>query len=138
MKSIKLNYYYDSKIAQFSFYRVPKALMTNPNLKNLSNDAKILYSLMCDRMNLSMKNNWVDENNRVYIFFTLADVQKNLNCCHTKGIKILAELDTENGVGLIERIKQGQGKPTRIYIKNFMKPVDNSVDNPVDKSEICR
>lgn len=79
-------------------------------------------------MGLSMKNGWIDKDNRVYIFFTLEDVQDNLNCGHTKGVKIFAELDTENGIGLIERIKQGQGKPTRIYVKNFVLPVDNSAD----------
>jgi hypothetical protein len=103
-------------------------LMTEPHFKKLSSDAKILYGLMLDRMSLSIKNDWIDNENKVYIFFTLEDVQENLNCSHTTGVKFLAELDTVNGIGLIERVKQGQGKPTRIYVKNFILPVDKAVD----------
>jgi len=103
--------------------------MTEPHFKKLSSDAKILYGLMLDRMSLSMKNEWIDKNNRVYIFFTLEDVQDHLNCSHTTGVKFLAELDVTTGIGLIERVKQGQGKPTRIYVKNFILPVDKPVDN---------
>jgi hypothetical protein len=93
--------------------------MTAPHFKKLSSDAKILYGLMLDRMGLSMKNCWIDKNNRVYIFFTLEDVQKCLNCSPATGVKILAELDVPKGIGLIERVKQGQGRPTKIYVKNF-------------------
>jgi hypothetical protein len=87
---------------------------------------------MLDRMSLSMKNEWIDKENKVYLFFTLEDIHESLNCSHTTGVKILAELDTVTGIGLIERVKQGQGRPTRIYVKNFILPVgsvENSVDN---------
>ena len=83
---------------------------------------------MLDRMSLSMKNGWIDDENKVYIFFTLEDLQESLNCSHTTGVKILAELDVKNGIGLIERVKQGQGKPTRIYVKNFNLPSAGSPD----------
>ena len=129
IKTLNLNYFYGSESEQFAFYRIPRVLMTEPYFKKLSCDAKILYGLMLDRMSLSMKNEWIDKENRVYIFFTLEDVQENLNCGHTKGVKILAELDKNSGIGLIERVKQGQGKPTRIYVKNFILPVDNPVEN---------
>jgi len=122
--SLTFEYFYGSEAEQFSFYRIPKILMTAPHFKKLSSDAKITYGLMLDRMGLSMKNGWIDNENKVYIFFTLDDVQANINCSHTTGVKILAELDVKNGIGLIEREKQGQGKPTRIYVKNF-----NSLQN---------
>jgi len=131
IKALNFNYYYGSEAEQFAFYRIPRVLMTEPHFKKLSSDAKILYGLMLDRMSLSMKNEWIDKENRVYIFFTLEDVQENLNCSHTTGVKFLAELDSVTGIGLIERIKQGQGRPARIYVKNFIL----SVDNPVDNSE---
>lgn len=57
MKALNFDYYYGSEAEQFTFYRIPKALMTEPHFKNLSSDAKILYGLMLDRMTLSMKNN---------------------------------------------------------------------------------
>jgi hypothetical protein len=74
---------------------------------------------MLDRMSLSVKNKWLDEQERVYIIFTLDDIQEYMNCKHDKGVKILAELDTDKGVGLIERVRRGQGKPTIIYVLKF-------------------
>ena len=100
-------YYYGNEADQYTFYRLPKTLFTNNRYKDLSDGAKILYGLMLDRMSLSIKNAWLDEQNRVYIYFTLEDVQEYMNCQRDKGMKLLAELDTDKGVGLIERVKQG-------------------------------
>ena len=69
----------------------------------------MLYGLMLDRMSLSMKNGWLDEENRVYIIYTLENIMEDLNCGKDKGVKILAELDTVKGIGLIERKKRGLG-----------------------------
>ena len=113
------DYHYGNEAEQYTFYRLPKALFTNGRYKDLSDGAKILYGLMLDRMSLSVKNGWLDEQDRVYIIFTLDDVQEYMNCKHDKGIKMLAELDTEKGVGLIERVRQGQGKPAIIYVRKF-------------------
>ena len=94
--------------------------MKDPRFKSLSNDAKLLYTLMLDRMSLSARNGWYDQG-RVYIYFTLNEVQEVLNCGSEKGMKLLAELDTTRGVGLIERVKQGQGKPQR-YSSSGLSP----------------
>jgi hypothetical protein len=112
-------YYHGNEADQYTFYRLPKALFTNPRYKNLSDGAKILYGLMLDRMGLSVKNSWLDEQDRVYIIFTLEHVQEFMNCKHEKAVKLLAELDTSKGVGLIERVKQGQGKPSIIDVRKF-------------------
>jgi len=122
--SFNSDYYYGNEARQYLFYRIPKMLFTEPYLKKMSNDARVLYGLMIDRMGLSIKNNWHDEYNRVYIYFTLEDIQKYMNCGHTKGVKIVSELEKLN---LIERIKQGQGKPTKIYIKKFFSNNSNDV-----------
>lgn len=114
------DYHYGTEAEQYTFYRLPKILFTDSRYKRLSDGAKILYGLMLDRMSLSMKNGWLDEHNRVYIFFTLDNVQEYMNCKQDKGVKMLAELDTNKGIGLIERVKQGQGRPTRIYVKKFI------------------
>lgn len=124
---ISFDYYYGTQAEQFTFYRIPKVLFTDDKFKELSSDAKILYGLMLDRMTLSMKNGWLDEKNRVYIIFTLEQVMKYMNCGKDKGVKIFAELDSDKGIGLIERVKQGQGKPTLIYVKSFI-ITDNVVD----------
>jgi hypothetical protein len=117
-------YYYGNEADQYTFYRLPKALFTNDRYKDLSDGAKILYGLMLDRMGLSVKNGWMDEQERVFIYFTLEDVQEYMNCKHDKGVKMLAELDTEKGVGLIERVKQGQGKPAVIYVLKFFETAE--------------
>ncbi len=115
---MQFDYYYGTESEQFSFYKLPKFLMKEECLKRLSNDAKLLYALMLDRMSLSKKNEWFDEENRVYIIYTLEHIIQDLNCSRDKGMKVVAEL--EQGVGLIERKKRGQGKPTLIYMKKLV------------------
>ena len=119
MRTLKLPYFYGYEAEQYSFYRIPKQLISDSRFRNVSTDGKLLYGLMLDRMGLSMKNGWLDEQGRVYIFFVLDEIQDLLQCGHEKAVKLLAELDSEKGIGLIERVKQGQGKPTIIYVKQF-------------------
>ena len=64
---MKFDYYYGIEAEQFSFYRVPRLLIKDERFKELSSDAKLLYGLMLDRMSLSIKNGWFDEQNRAYI-----------------------------------------------------------------------
>lgn len=113
-----LDYFYGDEAEQFTFYRIPKVLFTDPSYRRISSDAKILYGLVLDRMGLSVRNGWLDEYNRVFIFFTLEDALEYLCCGHTKAVSLFGELDK---AGLIERKKQGQGKPTKIYVKNFVR-----------------
>lgn len=69
---MQYDYFYGAQAEQFSFYRIPKALFTDAQFKDLSTDAKVLYGILLDRMSLSLKNHWLDEQNRVYIIFTLS------------------------------------------------------------------
>lgn len=116
----EFDYYYGDESNQFSFYRIPRQLVTGDRFKRLSTDAKLLYGLLLDRMGLSAKNGWYDESGRVYIYYTLDEIQEDMNCGHDKATKLLVELDTgKTGFGLIERIRQGQGRPTKIYVKRF-------------------
>ena len=72
----------------------------------MSSDAKLLYGLLLDRMSLSAKKGWYDDSGRVFIYYTLNEIQEDLNCGHDKAIRLLALLDsTGEGVGLIERVK---------------------------------
>jgi len=122
--SLELNYYYGIEAEQYSFYRIPKTLFTDQRFKGVSMDAKVLYGLMLDRMGLSVRNGWLDNEGRVYIYFTLEDAVEMLNSGKDKVIRLFKELDKPNGIGLIERRKQGQGKPTRIYVMNFTLPTE--------------
>ena len=118
--NIKFNYYYGKEAEQFSFFRIPKLLFTDEAFKDLSSDAKVLYGILLDRMSLSMKNNWIDEENKVYIIFTIEEIA-NIMCCATqKATKILQELDDKKGIGLVEKKRLGLGKPNILYVKNFI------------------
>lgn len=99
---------------------IPQQLVIGEDFKHLSTDAKLLYGLFLERMALSSKNGWRDDTGRVYIYYPLEEIQKDLNCASQKAVKLLAELDTVKGCGLIERKKQGQGRPTIIYVKRFI------------------
>ena len=73
-----LDYFYGQAGELFSFFRIPKALSQEQRFQNLSTDAKILYGILLDRMSLSAKNGWRDEQGRVYIIYTVQEVQKSL------------------------------------------------------------
>ena len=117
MMSLEFDYFYGNEAEQFTFYRIPKLLITSPEFKRISDSAKLLYGLMLDRMCLSLKNGWTDSENRTYIIFTTNDVMEQMNCGTEKATKMINEL--EKGIGLIERKKQGQGKPALVYLKKF-------------------
>ena len=131
---IEFGYFHDYESEQFAFYRIPKVLFTDEYFRNLSSDAKVLYGLMLDRMALSIRHQWFDEEGKVYIIFTVEQVIQYMNCGIDKAMKTLAELDTKKGIGLIERVKQGFGKPDIIYVKNFILRTSKDVKNN-DESE---
>ena len=112
------DYFYGQQSDLFTFYRVPKVLFTNERFWNISADAKMLYGILLDRMNLSARNGWLDEEGRVYIIFTIEEIKEALGCGEKKAVKLLDEL--EKKCGLVERKRQGLGKPNLIYVKNFI------------------
>ena len=117
---LTLSYFYGKEADQYSFYKIPKLLFTDEHFKNVSVEAKVLYGLMLDRMSLSVKNQWLDGEGRAYIYYSLEDIMDALGCSNKKAITIMKELDAEAGIGLIEKKRQGQGKPTMIYVKQFV------------------
>ena len=117
-----LDYFYGQAGELFSFYRIPKALFQEPRFQNLSTDAKTLYGILLDRMSLSAKNGWLDEQGRVFIIFTIEDVKRALCCADNKATKLLRELEK---FGLIERKRRGLGKPSLVYVKNFQQNRQN-------------
>ena len=119
------DYYYGAQANQFSFIRVPTILFTDDQYKYVSAEAKVLYGILLRRMDLSAKNGWIDEKGRVYIICTVSEIMETMNCADNKATKLMNEL--EEKCGLIERKRQGLGKPNLIYVKNFL-----SVDNPVE------
>ena len=124
---MKFEYLYGKEADRFTFYRIPKLLITSPEFSKLSNSAKLLYGLMLDIAGMSAKNGWVDDQNRVYIRYSVNRIMEDMNCREGKACKLLKELDTEHGCGLIHRVKLGQGKQTVIYVKKFYAVDDEAV-----------
>lgn len=118
--TIKFDYFRGMESEQYTFYRIPKVLFTAECFRSLSCEAKVLYGLLLDRMGLSIKNRWFDEEDRVYIIFTVEELAELLNCGTQKVVRLLKELDVKSGIGLIEKKRLGLGKPNVIYVKNFM------------------
>ena len=112
-------YFYSEQSEQFAFYRIPKVLFTDGEFAGMSLEAKILYGLLLDRMCLSRSKGWIDEHNRVFIIYTVEEVMNDMHCKNQKAVRLFAEL--EKKCGLIERKRQGLGKPNIIYVKNFIR-----------------
>ena len=111
------DYFYGRGADQFAIYQIPKILITDEKFAGITMESKILYSLMLDRASLSAKNGWLDEDGKVFIYYKLDRIMADMHCANQKATKMLKEL--EDKAGLIERQKQGQGKPTKIYVKDF-------------------
>lgn len=120
---MQYEYFYGAQAEQFSFYRIPKALFTEPNFRELSTDAKVLYGILLDRMSLSLKNQWLDAQNKVYIIFTVEEIMDALNCANQKATRLMVELEKQ--AVLIERKRQGLGRPNLIYVKNFAATINS-------------
>lgn len=124
------DYFYGTESEMFTFYRIPKQLFTDQRFVSLSDSAKVLYGLMLDRLSLSQKNGWIDDQNRVYIIYAHEQIINQLHYSKNTVTKLLSEIDEKNGIGLIERIRRGLGKPDIIFVKNF-----NSVlESPENKA----
>lgn len=124
MEQLNFDFYYGKQADQFTFYRLPKVLITDKRFKDLSDSAKLLYGLMLDRMSLSVKNGWLDEQNRVYIKYSFSGIMEDLNCAREKASKLLKELEE---IGLIWKVTQ-IGHASIIYVKNFVKSVEDEAN----------
>ena len=118
------DYIYDLETEQYSFLRIPKILLQHEDFQRLSLDAMLLYSLLLDRVGISIKNGWKDEYGRVYIIFTVDEAARILKRSKRRAIQVLQEL--ERKADLIERKKQGLCKPNLIYVKSLIRTVDKS------------
>ena len=118
----RFDFHYGNESEQYSFFKVPKILFSDEPFMDMSIDAKLLYSLMLDRMSLSRANGWTDSENKIYIIFPISTVIDILRCGKGKAVKMMKELEE---VGLIERERRGLGKPDLIYVKKFTDQTEN-------------
>ena len=98
MERLNLEYYYGKEAEQFTFYRLPKALITDNRFKYISNNAKLLYGLMLDRMSLSRKRGWLDAENRVYIKYSIQTIADDINVAKNTGVALLKELQEKENL----------------------------------------
>lgn len=127
---MEIKFIYGIEDEQFKFYSVPKLLMDHPVFGDISIEAKYLYARMLDRVSLSRENNWKEEGTgRIYIIYTIEQIMTDLHCANQKATKLVKELEKACGCGLIERKRQGLGKPTLIFVKNFASAIDVQDDN---------
>lgn len=113
----RFDYYYGSQSDQFSFIRIPKIMLTDQSFAALSMQAKVLYGVLLDRMSLSRKNSWFDEQNRVFIIYQIGEIQEDLGFSKKKAMELLSELEN---FGLLEKKRRGHGLPNILYVKSFM------------------
>ena len=136
MPKTEFDYYYGIEAEQFTFVRVPKVLFTDKeHFGGLSNEAKLLYGLLLERMSLSRKNNWIDKHNRVYIIFHVEEIEESLDVGHEKALNLLKELDDQSGIGLVRKKRRGLGLPSILYVKNFIVKREQNADRvPTSRS----
>lgn len=136
MPKTEFDYYYGIEAEQFTFVRVPKVLFTDKeHFGGLSNEAKLLYGLLLERMSLSRKNNWIDKLNRVYIIFPVEEIEESLDVGHEKALNLLKELDDQSGIGLVKKKRRGLGLPSILYVKNFIVKGEQNTDRvPTSRS----
>ena len=134
--AMEFDYYYGIEAEQFSFYRVPRLLIKDERFKGLSSDAKLLYGLMLDRMAMSMKNGWLDDENRAYIIYAVENMAEDLGCSKPTCTKVIKELDSDNGIGLIEKKRRGLGKTDIIYVKNFASLPDRKAEKEAANADV--
>ena len=116
VKKLDLNYFYGQESDQFNFIRIPKPLLYDPMYSEVKLEEALTYSMLLDRMRLSMKNGWYDELGRAYIYCSIETVMEFANCGKNKAVDILKRLD---GIGLIEKVLI-PGRGLKIYVKNFI------------------
>ena len=111
------DYFYGAESDQFSFIRIPKLLLFDPKFSELSLGAVMLYGLLLDRMGLSARRKWIDEEGRVYIRYKIKNIEEDMNLSEKTATKYLTELEK---IGLVEKVKVGLGQGNILYIKNFI------------------
>lgn len=115
-----LDYYYKNEVTHKNYYKMPKIIFTD-YYNDLALNAKVAYMLLLDRVGLSEKNNWVDDEGRVRIIYTQEELSKILGCSVRTLYKIFSSLENfyGEGDGLIKLVSQGKSKPYLIYVKNI-------------------
>ncbi|MEB5927597.1 replication initiator protein A [Enterococcus faecalis] len=124
----EFNYYTTKEVYGETFFQLPKIFFTNDHYKKLSLDAKVAYAILRDRFNYSIKNNWVDENDRIFFIYTNKELGEILDCSNKTVVKIKKELEEKK---LLTQKRVGINTPNKLYIG---KPIANAQDVYLQKN----
>jgi len=117
MEKLNVPNFKASRAISYTFYQIPKELITNKLFKEIDYGSKILYGLLLNRVSLSAQNpDFIDKNGDVYVIYTIEQIMEDMSCSKPTAVNMLKQLDN---IGLIEKHRQGQGKPSMIYVKDF-------------------
>lgn len=118
MERLNLDYLKPQAARGYEFLMIPKLLITHEAFSSIDYGAKILYSLMLNRASLSAINqeSFTDASGHLYIIYTVETVMETMQCSNKTAVKMLKQLEE---IGLIEKKRQGQGKPSLIFMKDF-------------------
>lgn len=119
-KNMNTYFYMNEEKDESTFFKIPKALMK----KELSNNAKLLYGILLDRNSLSIKNEWKDEKDRIYIYYSISNIMESLRCSKATAISVLKELEN---IDLVEKVRRGLGKVSKLYVKKIQDSTSKSV-----------
>ena len=114
-----------NEVKNNTFYQLPQWLF-DPEYKDMSLRAKVVYALIFDRRSLSLENNWYDKNGDVYMYFTNQQMMEKLNCSEKTIISSKKELEK---YGLIKEVRQGVNRPNRLYINGTVKITGQELEN---------
>jgi len=130
----RFDYYYGSETEQYSYFVLPKVLIRDERFRTLSANAKILYTILLDICSLSVKNGWVDDENRVYIIYPRQKIAEEMGCSTVTATSLTSELEK---FGLISKKRRGQGQTDLIYVHNFNKlfEVEEKISEQEDNRE---
>lgn len=120
----------------FNYTQLPDELFTIDLFATLSLHAKVLYSFMLRRVSISKSNNWIDDTGDVFIYYRVDEIMEKFNCSNKTAAKIISELEE---IGLIEKRRQGQGKPDIIYVNKFSSIEEEQEEEPelpIDNMEL--
>ena len=112
-----LDYHYGRQAMQYAMVEIPLLMFLDDAFEPLSIEAKVVYGILLQRIKLANKNGWRDENGRLYVIYPLEQMRKDIGLS-TKIIS--AGLKQLEGIGIIDIVVRGQGKPNIIYVKNFI------------------
>lgn len=127
------DFFYGKESERYHYITIPKLLLEDGRFQSISAEAKLLYGCLLDRNALSQRNGWIDEQNRVYIIYTVKEMQRSLHCGTEKVSKVLKELE---GIGLVYRKRRGNCRANLIYVMDYMAFYRKSAMGEFRKSKI--